>query len=686
LMTLPSNYRERVYAGWLGKCIGVRLGAPVESWTYDDIANHLGAVNDFVPLPPGKIFKPDDDTAAPMVFIHALEDFGPTVTAEQIGETLLNYLGDQRGTFWWGGYGVSTEHTAYLNLANGIAAPRSGSIAQNGKTIAEQIGGQIFSDIWGLVVPNDPERAADLAARASSVTHDGEGINGGRFIAALTSAAFSTRDPIALVETGMRVIPTESEYARVARAVLDFYRTHPADWHAGYQFINQNFGYDRYPGAVHIIPNAGIVVLALLYGAGEFDQAIRIATNAGWDTDCNAGNVGAIMGVAVGLEGIAPHWRAAMNDLLIGASVIGTRNGMTIPGCADLFCRLGEQLAGQTTGARPRLHFEYPGSTQGFLAEARGAEVIDLRQVAPRALQVTVRDLRKKGEARVFVKTYWRPFELSANSYGASFSPQIYPGQTLVARVGLPKHAPPGLLVAPFVWEDNQRVTYQAAGTELVPGEWHTLTFTIPRLENALLSQAGLALRTLGEPWSGALWIESFDWSGGVNFSNDFRLERAEYGALSQWTFLRGYWRIEEGAYHGSGAALGESYTGDIGWRNYTLTVDLVPILGEDHRVLVRVQGARRSYAVGLAPNNRLVIYKNTGGYTPTAETRYEWNLGVRYRLSVQVVGAKINVTVNDQELLTWEDREQPYWYGQIGLANLASHTRYERFKVVGME
>ena len=65
--TLPQNYRERVYAGWIGKCAGVRLGAPVEGWTQQDIHHHLVSVADYLPLPPGKIFKPDDDTATPMV-------------------------------------------------------------------------------------------------------------------------------------------------------------------------------------------------------------------------------------------------------------------------------------------------------------------------------------------------------------------------------------------------------------------------------------------------------------------------------------------------------------------------------------------------------------------------------------------------------------------------------------------
>ena len=42
LVTIPLDYDERVYAGWLGKCIGVRFGAPLEGWTYDDIRRNVG--------------------------------------------------------------------------------------------------------------------------------------------------------------------------------------------------------------------------------------------------------------------------------------------------------------------------------------------------------------------------------------------------------------------------------------------------------------------------------------------------------------------------------------------------------------------------------------------------------------------------------------------------------------------
>lgn len=677
-MTLPPDYNERVYAGWLGKCIGVRFGAPLENWTYEDIRDNLGELTTYLREDAGKIFKPDDDTAVPMILIHALDGLQPgkPLTPQRVAEALLNGIGDGHGTFWWGGYGVSTEHTAYMNLAAGIPAPRSGSIAQNGAALAEQIGGQIFSDIWGLVAPNDPARAADMAAAAASVTHDGEGIYGGRFIAALVSAAFSERDPRRLIETALAQIPADSEYARVVNAMCDFHATTPDDWRAAFAYLKANFGYDRYPGVVHIIPNTGVVAIGLLYSGGDFSRAIQITNMCGWDTDCNVGNVGAVMGVAVGLDGIDQSWRAPMNDLLITAGVIGTRTILTIPQCADLFVRYGRQLANAAQDDAPvRYHFRYPGSTSNFEAKGTLARPIHQRQAVVDGrpvLQTAVRKLNKKGEVRAFTRTYYRPKELSGNYYGACFTPLVFPGQQVTTTIYIPPDAPESLTAALYVYDDNHGVSHQATGTPLVPGQWQTLDYTIPPLTDACLSQVGVVVRNLGEVWeTGSFCIESLAWQGAPEFTTTFAKERAETGGISQWTRVRGYWRIEDGAYHGSGVGLCETYTGDLQWTAYTVEADVTPLMGEHHLVMARVQGASHGYAFGLAPGGRLAVYHKDTTPVLVTETPFAWRHGERYTLRVVADGDVLtcSVTGADGASASLTVQDVAYQSGQIGLA-----------------
>ena len=162
---------EKLYAGLIGMDAGMRLGAPVENpfWTYERLQSYYGDIRGY--LREQRYYTADDDVNGPLIFVRALADnaMPETLAPETVGETWLNYTRRGMGMFWWGGEDVSTEHRAYMNLRRGVKAPRSGSIEENGKTAAEQIGGQIFVDTWGLICPGDPARAADLAAAAASV-------------------------------------------------------------------------------------------------------------------------------------------------------------------------------------------------------------------------------------------------------------------------------------------------------------------------------------------------------------------------------------------------------------------------------------------------------------------------------------------------------------------------------------
>ena len=76
-MSLPSDYLERVYAGVLGKLIGVYLGRPFEGWTYAKIMEKLGPIDYYVHEKLGQhLVVTDDDVAGTFTFLRALEDYG----------------------------------------------------------------------------------------------------------------------------------------------------------------------------------------------------------------------------------------------------------------------------------------------------------------------------------------------------------------------------------------------------------------------------------------------------------------------------------------------------------------------------------------------------------------------------------------------------------------------------------
>ena len=335
-----DEYLKKVYAAWLGKVIGVRLGSPVENWTSDQIMAKYPKEEGY--LVDYDIYASDDDTNGPLFFVRALLD-NETIDAETIGNTFLNYLQEYKGFFWWGGVGVSTEHTAYENLKKGIKAPFSGSREVNGLTMAEQIGGQIFSDCWGYVAGYDADRAKKLAAMASSVTHDGNGIQGGIFVAVAITLAMQRNDIHEVIEETLTYLNKDMEYYKVARDILSFYEENKDDYRKCLKYIQANYGYDKYPGVCHIIPNMALMIMAMSYGDNDFDKTLIILNRCGWDTDCNVGNVGSIMGALLGLEGISEKWILPINDVLNASSAIGSLNIQSVSESAKLFTRLAYQ-------------------------------------------------------------------------------------------------------------------------------------------------------------------------------------------------------------------------------------------------------------------------------------------------------------------------------------------------------
>ena len=700
-MKIPVDYMERCYAGWLGKIVGVRLGAPIEGWEYDKIRHVLGdAVFDYIV--DYHEFAADDDTNGPMFFLKALEDYAcsESLTAEQIGKTWLNYTPWEHGFYWWGGYGISTEHTAWLNLRAGIPAPMSGSIAQNGRAVAEQIGGQIFIDSWGLVNPGNPERAARFARKAASVSHDGEGIHGGMFVAGCIAEAFVNRDIRAVLEKGLSLIPADCEYTRMARDVFAFHDAHPAPdaWRECFDFIHDNYGYDRYPGNCHIIPNSAVMILSMLYGEGDFTRTLGICNMCGWDTDCTTGNVGAIMGTLVGLEGIdAEKWLRPIHDFLACSSVLGCLNIMDVPDNVFEIARIAYKLNGESypekwrdilEGRAARFNFQLPGSTHAF--RVRGAAKHRLMNVESEGNRFLRCVLEPDADAiEIYHKTYYDSHDFTDSRYDPCFSPILYPGQTMTARVRLEDESPVPCTARAFAWDVNHSRRVTGDAVRLEPGRCTPVRLDIPFIEGGLIERAGVLI----EPVDGwydwiVIDVDDVDFSGKADYTLDFALEHEDrwtfrHREISQLSRLKGLAYLEDGALQLSGADLAEVYTGDVRWTDYAVTAVLKPVAGTCHQFMARVQGACRCYGARLA-EGKLQLVKNVDGrYRVLTERPFSWAPGERLALTLKCAGNRLTMLSADgTPLIDFTDMDSPYLNGAVGAGVERGHCAFDSFEV----
>jgi ADP-ribosylglycohydrolase len=685
---IPQNYLEKTYAGFLGMNIGIRLGAPVEPtiWTFERIERTYGDitayVKDFIN------FAADDDANGPVFFLRALYDKEKhkELAPQHIGDAWLNYAREGVGMFWWGGYGTSTEHTAYLNLKNGIAAPKSGSIEQNGKILAEQIGGQIFIDTWGLVLPNNIERAAKYARTAASVSHDGDGLNGAAFIAACISKAYVTSDVEEIVKAGLSVIREDSTYAKVTRAVIDFYNTNPDDFKACRKYLEDNWGYDKYTGVCHIIPNAGVCILSLLYGKGDFNRTVEIATMCGWDTDCNAGNVGTIMGVASGLAGLGKHYTKPINDSIVLSGISGYLNILDIPTYAKELCLLGYELAGEEAPSELKesfkegeIHFDFelPGSTHNM--RVSDPFYCSIKHTTDRAykgngsLEVLFDRMERGKKCKIFYKPFYRRADFSDERYSPVFSPTAYSGQTVSMAIYAERWNGESIYVSPYVRNTSTREEVLINGMVITHEGWQEITFTIPDLDGAMVDEIGIVLE--GNSPSkykdlGRLFIDEFKVYGKADYKIDIKKQKKEFGSIIPFSHNHGAWSIEEGYMQAITVDHAEAMTGNYFMKDVSVLGEVIPESGESHLISARVRGAIRGYYAGFDEKDRVAILLNNKSMTTLTSVEFKWEQGKKYNFELNLQGEDINFLIDGAKVLSVKDNT--LGYGMVGYAKYA--------------
>ena len=315
--------QDRILGAWLGRCAGCTLGKPVEGWRYETIKAYLDSagawpLDAYIPAdgkrPDGVRWSPgqlaslrgkvdgmarDDDIDYTILGLHVLERFGRDFSTADVGAAWLDSL-PYHQTY-------TAERVAYRNLVDGLAPPATATYRN---PYREWIGAQIRADIWGYVNPGAPDRAATMAYRDAALSHTRNGIYGEQLVAAMVAAALATDDIEQVIEQGLSVIPARCRLAEGIAEVRACHRMEPA-WERCRRRIEERYGGYHW---VHTIPNALVVVMALLYGERRFEETVCVAVASGWDADCNGATAGSILGAVLGASQLPAAWVAPLHD------------------------------------------------------------------------------------------------------------------------------------------------------------------------------------------------------------------------------------------------------------------------------------------------------------------------------------------------------------------------------------
>ena len=326
-----EEYYNKVFGSWLGRVAGDFVGIPVELKSYASIKAKYG---DIISYPePIDLNHVNDDEMYEIIALIALEKYGIDITAEKIAREWVNLLKREDYVF-------TAEKIALNNLKAGIQPPQSGIL---NNFYFDFIGAQMRADIWGLITPGCPSLAKKYAEIDGSISHAGIGIEGEVFIAVLLSQAFFEEDIRYNIETALQYLPSEKEslYTQMVKKAINIYEQYPNDFRAARKILIRDFWIKEmvekvldsssiFPierrmflntrlGGVHVLPNIGIIILALLYGVQDkrdsFGKSICVAAMMGYDTDCNCGNIGAILGAKLGVDNIPSKWRDPLQDI-----------------------------------------------------------------------------------------------------------------------------------------------------------------------------------------------------------------------------------------------------------------------------------------------------------------------------------------------------------------------------------
>ena len=369
-----SDYLEKLHGFWLGQCIANWTGIITEMhkiggegdrgkfYTREDWGTTVEAKRwggrvhtvtiDWVRRGPDEIWGADDDTDIEYMYQYLLANSDSTrLTGEQIRDGWITHIHDENNSpiknargqgenFLW----VSNQRAHDLML-EGVVPPATSDPANN--QFHEMIDAQLTTEIFGLYAPGRPDIGLEIAHLPIRTTAGGEAALASQFyvimhsLAVVADPTMSRKSQVQWMAAQARAhMPDESTTARMYDFVKSRYDAGVPwerardDVYTRYQ-VEQQDGYDaapRNPVASGI--NFAASIVSLLFGEGDYQETVKIAVLAGWDSDNPAATWGGLLGFMIGKEGIEESFGQEFSDRY---NIHRTRTGFPAPDGIDNF-------------------------------------------------------------------------------------------------------------------------------------------------------------------------------------------------------------------------------------------------------------------------------------------------------------------------------------------------------------
>ncbi len=238
-----------------------------------------------------------DDTEFALLTAQILIDCKGNLTSDDVVNAWLKHVATQDELK----RGGASEFEASHNLRRGLRPPLSGKY----NSYFTSDGAAMRISPIGIICAGDPEKAAAMAEVDASISHYQDGIWGAQAVAAAVSVAMVDATIDEIIETALRVIPSDSWFYYTLNKAIEIGNRTGKSLADSWMPLHDEL-WASYRATVAEAVSEAFGVLNLVNS--DFKSGVIAAGNFGRDADTIGAIAGAILGAKYGASQIPEKW------------------------------------------------------------------------------------------------------------------------------------------------------------------------------------------------------------------------------------------------------------------------------------------------------------------------------------------------------------------------------------------